>query len=1191
MAGTFTSTGSYSNLTRLELEQLRRGDYTAGGKALTIGDSGLLPEGIVGKGSVNAEVFYSNASLTLNEVNSVQPPTEPGKFFGKTTDIYPNGVAGSLVGPVVNATISGATTTNGTTVLTDAGATFVTDGFVQPGNLLLIGDGGTDSFATAIVAAVNSDTQITCSAVVGGVGGGVFSTQTIKQYTILDLEVAPLFAVPGSGPVGREQTFLFIKPTSTLNANIAPTTDQINADRLKNIIPPKYALDSSVDRADSIFLAPAPRSSLDKIGYRVVFYPDDGSGAPDFANPITSLNPVIDPAIPADDQRVTIDYAAGTVRFSCAPAIGGQVKVAGGVNATTGRLNLYAVFWTLDHATRATVTAGSAGALYHPTSTTSAFAPPARMFWDSVNETWAFNAHASGSPYATASQILLSGTNPLADAEIHVLEFPEPTTTSIVQKLNAQSCTIGDGTLSYGDFSAPGALVSAVSLWLALSSSNSLTIYMKPGTYSLGNSQLNLPTGKELIIRGAGRASTVIMANGGNYITTVIGVASGARLQLNDVAVKWGTGGYISATGTIAANDCLFEAVSIQYSNAVPLRTAAAGPTPYLGVFNNCEFNYETGDTNQLHAVMIYASGQDMSGFLFRDCYLRSALLGGSFMQIKTFGAGSTACVVKNIVFDTCKIEVNAVPSLDVTRLNSDGGVLTVNPDGSAYVLTVDQVRFLNCRVNGINTFVTPNYRENTVLLHIMPIAYDATDLTKGAIINTVEVSGGTWSVPDNRGSDFVPFFLNCQQPIVRDVVFSGGGQPAQSFGTSPGFRGHGLYTTAQKLALRVASNSVQSIGTSWATISATGGALQVPGTRTVSGLVVKNVIFRHLHRLAGPAGAVTLYGPDILGGPAEVDGVYVVDPVAGTTGTLNVVSAWIHLIPGGIQNTNRGSNGTFKNVSFSSGATLNVGSRWVGYAFIGISGEGRLVLEDPAVNPGLEGGTDPNGGSTPPYGVRIFYPWDEASMTTCPGGPIHIERGNINNCAAGIGHVDAPALSARFNVGPFYINRCTMRVARGTTNTFTNFVYTNIPTNRGVFITDCDFEATNLAANTVYNGIQIADSNWSTAYPFRITNNRVRFDAGALNPGASAIYIQSNAGITGSTPSGVITGNVVILGGNGQANYAYGYVHIQTGNGSAVGYPSSIVGVETAINTGTGTIVVTNGQSSVRNQALIQTP
>ncbi len=67
MAGTFSPTGSTSNLTRLELEQLRRGDFFANGKALTVGDDGTVSGG-VGIGSINAEPYGTSFSVAIEDV-------------------------------------------------------------------------------------------------------------------------------------------------------------------------------------------------------------------------------------------------------------------------------------------------------------------------------------------------------------------------------------------------------------------------------------------------------------------------------------------------------------------------------------------------------------------------------------------------------------------------------------------------------------------------------------------------------------------------------------------------------------------------------------------------------------------------------------------------------------------------------------------------------------------------------------------------------------------------------------------------------------------------------------------------------------------------------------------------------------------------------------------------------------------
>ncbi|NDC39886.1 MAG: hypothetical protein EBZ48_17945, partial [Proteobacteria bacterium] len=210
-------------------------------------------------------------------------------------------------------------------------------------------------------------------------------------YTILRPSAVQLFAVPGSGPTGQEQTFLAVRPSTTLHNALGPTTDQINQDRVLNLVPPTASGSLDRDRSDAVYGSPAPSLSCEGLGYRVVLYPDNGAGTPDLTKPIASLNPVIDPAIPADDQRFTIDYRAGVIRFSCAPALGGDIKVAGGVNPTTGRLNLYAVFMAFDQ----TQTQGTARGLYG-VRTLNYGREPARIVYDQTTDSWRLTQNEQG---------------------------------------------------------------------------------------------------------------------------------------------------------------------------------------------------------------------------------------------------------------------------------------------------------------------------------------------------------------------------------------------------------------------------------------------------------------------------------------------------------------------------------------------------------------------------------------------------------------------------------------------------------------------------------------------------------------------------------------------------------------------------------------------------------------------------
>jgi hypothetical protein len=112
--------------------------------------------------------------------------------------------------------------------------------------------------------------------------------------------------------------------------------------------------------------------------------------------PIAVANPNIDPSIAGDDQRMTIDLKAGVVRFSTAPASGGDILKPGGTNPVTGRLSLYATFWAMDIGS---ASAGTSKGLYFNRSTPSVQNPPSRIFWNEGANTWSIDtATYSGTP-------------------------------------------------------------------------------------------------------------------------------------------------------------------------------------------------------------------------------------------------------------------------------------------------------------------------------------------------------------------------------------------------------------------------------------------------------------------------------------------------------------------------------------------------------------------------------------------------------------------------------------------------------------------------------------------------------------------------------------------------------------------------------------------------------------------------
>lgn len=1112
MAGTHTPTGTNSNLLRVELEQLRRGDFAAGGKALTIGDSALAPEGVVGRGNVNAEPYYTGPSIVHADVNSVSPPTEPGRQLGKLTQVA--GDAADTVqwfGPskIISSSASSGSTTAPDT-FTDATKDFVADG-VQAGDLLLIQNGGVDTSAVGVIASVDSATQVTCVNIVGGLNTGDFGTETIENYLIIRPNAVQLFAIPGSGPVGQEQTFLFVTPSSTLHSNASPSLTDINTDRVRNIVQPKYSLDPSVDRSDAVFVSPAPHSDLTKLGYRVMLYPDDGTGTgPDLSSPIASINPVIDPTLPVDDQRMTIDFTAGAIRFSCAPALGGQIKVAGGTNATTDRLNLYAVFWAFDK----TVNANTAAGLFVARSVPTETRPPARMRWDGATSRWLVHGSRNvGAPVQTTIPVSGDGSAGDGDADLRVLGLIGSAPTSLVQRANAGLISIGDGTTSFGDFNGVAALEAAVTFWQTYAPSVlSFRVHVKAGAYTVSN-QIVVPAGSELVLVGDGRASTVTTFSTGGY---AVSVAATGQLVVEDMTLVSVTP--MQPQGSLRAKRSCFRNFMIYLQGgASPYVGSANVPKPAQIYAEDCEFDSHAG----LYCLYVdMAAAATVKGFIFKECTFKGSATGDPIVRIEHYG--TNACVVRDFYFDRCSITLGCVTSASATALTKGSGLVEVFlSGGSLDYLTVTNLNFIDTNVD----FEDSPTIGNTILLHLMPLVHDATNVTTDrAIIGKVTIKGGRWKTPDFRGSDFVPFFLQCQKPVLENVTFEGGKVVfSGGYGVTPNFRGNGLYTNTQKHALRAGnltyiSSTTGSTAIGWATIAASGSAIEAIATpKLESGMVMHDVSFEGIYRLAGPAGALVLYGPNSVSGPANVDGVHI---QAEGVGDINEdggvpVDMWLMIVPGGSGTTSRGTNGSFKNITIIGNGEPATANIWAQRAFVILPDEGRLVLEDLVVAPTLIEGI--NVSACP--AVSNTRAWGETSPP--PLGGLHLIRPFLRDCAYGVQY------QGGVGVGPYVISGLTFRGAEGPGTGIVSAVYFAFTTRVSDFrITNCDIY-TNGRVNSVTNGIFVQGDTWPNSNSFgHITDNRVTNDCGAVAIGATSYQIRVRAQSSG-LPNVNIHGNI----------------------------------------------------------------
>lgn len=1178
MAGAFTPTGSYSNLTRLELEQLRKADFVTGNKALTIGDSALPPEGVVGKGNINAEPFFTNASLTLAEANTLDLPSEPGKLLGKTVDVYPGGNNASWVGPT-DITFGGGVlvNTDAGNLFTDPTANFVVAG-VLPGDILLIEVGGLDSFVCAVISAVSTPQILLCGPISPG---PTFNAQTITAYDIVRPNAVQLFADPGSGPVGQEQTFLCVIPGSTLHNTVGPTVDAINTDRLKNLVQPKYALNSTVDRADSVFPFPAPHTALSKLGYRIILYPDDGTGtAPDLTSPITSLNPVIDPAIPADDQRLTIDYAAGIIRFSCAPTLGGQIKVPGGVNVTTGRLNLYAVFWSIIKVPF--FTQNTAQSLYFDLADLNTPHAPARIYFDVGPNTWILNAF---SVVNGVSEIRLSGiTN--VDTDLHVMEFSSPTTTSLVKKANAELLTVGDSFNSFGDFNGPDAIDQALAFWqLHVPLQTSLVIHVKSGAYTLLADQ-TIPASNQVKLIGAGSASTsIVTANAGVPFT----VASGARLTFEDLTMTKGAStAQLVVSGSIRANRCVFNSLGLKFLKPFGFLDSVNTKRQAVAIVNECTFDYNAGLTPLILCDSTGATANDIySGLYFNDCRIVTPT---DFPKLKFLGAAAVSRWEK-IAFTRCLVNLQSTADSG-TGLTANCGVVEIAPNGFNKKLVVSDVSWVDCDVNA-NYLSTVN---NNVLMQLIPLAHGQNGGGNAAILGTFRIKGGFWKVPSAL-TVYSSLVMMCSNPVVEDVVF-------QASGTNNGKMARDVSWAFQ--------NSATTITEQWWCgffISASGIFLPPPFN---DGLEVVDLNIPMLLRMRNVnlincgrkslSGDMYLVGPNpnsgnVGEGVVDVDGVTLSKYVQYETGvaasTVPNVRLRIDSCGAPLETGLTPPVGFWKNISViveiaSSESSTN--GRWVGRsgtigAYIGVTGRGHLRGEEWSVFGGKSSDGFTNIGACIHVGPVDL---NNAGFAPDRGQQgVHLKGGRLRNYSRGI------------------------LVDRGSSS---------------VFADDCKFEGFNCFAQNAIVAAAIACN------PFRmghivIANNYILHSNGGDGIGVfplwnfgTSVEAQTHIVIRDNHCSGCGTGVLGAVGifiASGDAFLIRGHVY---GNSVWSGTPPSIANlgsIQASVNTlalatpaswtvgttgiwglqtdyigGAGNpVVYTNGNVFNHNQALLKTP
>jgi hypothetical protein len=499
---------------------------------------------------------------------------------------------------------------------------------------------------------------------------------------------------------------------------------------------------------------------------------------------------------------------------------------------------------------------------------------------------------------------------------------------------------------------------------------------------------------------------------------------------------------------------------------------------------------------------------------------------------------------ISGVFFEQCTLSPQCVNFVDAQNIALVGGVLSIEHMETNELLVVDDVNYVDCQVEPI----TDNGFDSTILMAVMPIAFDAVSSTgvNRAIIKKIRISGGTWSVPAGVGSDFVPFFLQCWEPIVENVTFLGGGVQVNSFAAGPGYRGNGYYTDSQKCALRQLAIQVESATTNhaqyWATIAGSGGGLEYGGVLSAapgitSAMIVKNLRFFRFNRKAGWSGVIGLVCPNGYGN-VDVDGI-LIQPSAGTTGNTQTVNSWIGVFHGhGVTApTAAGAIGVIRNLQFSPmdwEYPPAVGDVWAVNAILLIQPEGRLDFEGIYLKPTREAASQDGPGSFGAAAIRFRWPWGGANFAL-QYGPVYLADIVIMNFTCGIlagsgvfATADLPP-SPTVPIGPIYVRKLFFRGVQ-TNATVKHAVDMQLtdPTyswaSLGFYDSNVKLTHNNGVVQTgVFN---FASASWKPSAPCVLRNNYIVLDYGANAAGAGSYGTSIRSSNASSVPCWDLLGN-----------------------------------------------------------------
>jgi hypothetical protein len=370
--------------------------------------------------------------------------------------------------------------------------------------------------------------------------------------------------------------------------------------------------------------------------------------------------------------------------------------------------------------------------------------------------------------FSSAILNLSSSVAAQGDNFLRVMEsannLPGAPNTTILRRLNAEwTVTVGDGVISFGDFSGSNAIQQALAYWAnnatLLANFLAFRIQVKVGNYQVNsvNGAINVPDGHTLYLEGISDEGCLITVTDATSPCLTVGTGvSSSSLEMKNIFLRKATtfsSVQINSGSTAIIEDCAFERIILDVENGINFYLIRC---EFINVFNS--FNSPT-------IIINAGNGATIGPFVCRDCEFATGQ-NGPLLLVSAVSSSSPLTYIDRITFEDCTILLNSTTATS-GRLTGNCGVIDVNPNGSfanssptPTGVTVNLLQFNNCEV-----YANRSGGPISILIHLQPQANGATFTSGYLSVNRLEITGGKWIAPV-LNTTYSPF-------MVADVGFA----------------------------------------------------------------------------------------------------------------------------------------------------------------------------------------------------------------------------------------------------------------------------------------------------------------------------------------------------------------------------------------------------------------------------------